>query len=777
MAEERGTALDSHWQEQQGDTAKKSRLLQEVVISKKKRNKYVRKGNPAVELVERVIQRKDSFRIEAAGSYKAKVYRKMVMTFGRLDINFQKNEFNRQLSFLEKYMDTIRPDTVPVLTYSLRETLSDRYFQKSPRKTVDYVTARRMRGVDELFDQEGVGANLEAMFAEVDIFQNDIELMLNKFVSPLSSTIATVYYHYFITDTVDVDGTSCIELSFAPVNSRSFGFTGRLYVVNDSTCALRKYTVNVPVDINMNFVNQLLIEQEFMKTEAGLWAPATAHTYASFSVVKRKKARKVFVHQNTLWYDYEVGVGIPDSLSSRGEEICADNAGKFRSRQWVDMRPEPLNPKEAFLDSLSTELRRLPGFRRMEKTAEVFVTGYIPTNKDRRQSGFDVGPVLNMISFNPTEGVRLRVGGMTTANLHNHWFMTGYMAFGCKDLRLKYNFTMLYSFERKERHFNEFPRHALYLSTGYDMEVPGQNFTYMDRDHFLMSYDGEDTLSAAQYVRRHQVRYVREWPIRVSIDTWLRYEEFEVAGGRTYWRVNGDGTTSRVNAFDNFELCLKLRWAPGEKVYNNQSGKDNLIRLAKNAPILQLTHTVGLFDRRCWYNRTDLSVEKRFWLSAFGHIDAALQGGVVWNAVPFPKLYMPPANTALLLTPNTFCLLRPMEFVMDKYVALFATYYLKGWIFNRIPYWNRLNLREVVSFSGVFGGLSARNVPSEHTPGLYVMPDGCAQMGKMPYMELTAGIENIFEILRIDYVRRLTHIQGLSGWEKNGVRLSVRISF
>ena len=114
---------------------------------------------------------------------------------------------------------------------------------------------------------------------------------------------------------------------------------------------------------------------------------------------------------------------------------------------------------------------------------------------------------------------------------------------------------------------------------------------------------------------------------------------------------------------------------------------------------------------------------------------------------------------------------------MDKYVALYATYHLKGWIFNRIPLWNRLHFREVVSFSGIYGGLSAKNLPSEHTPGLYVLPDGCSPIGKVPYMEFTAGIENILQVLRIDYVRRISYAKGLKGWEKNGIRVSLNITF
>lgn len=754
--------------------------LQEVVVSKRKKPKYVRKGNPAVLLVENVIARKDSNYIDFADSYKSKIYKKMVMSFGRFDMNFQKNSFNRQLSFLEKYIDTIRTDTVPVLAFSIREFLLDRYYQKSPHKNINYVTAKRMQGIDEVLQEEGRGVNLDAMFAEVNIFENNIDLMLNRFVSPLSSTIGTLYYHYFITDTLLVDSIPCIELSFSPVNSRTFGFTGRLYIVNDGTYALKKYAINVPIDINMNYVKRLIVEQDYKKIDSiGLWVPNTSETFASFVIIKRKKKkqRQVYIRQNTIYYQYEIGASIPDSLSSKGGEVVASDAEKYKRWQWGMMRPEPLTRQESVIDSLSSEFRRLPAYKVLEKTAEIIATGYIPITKKRKDSPLDIGTIYDMISYNPTEGLRLRVGAMTTAKLDDRLFLTGYVAFGCKDLRFKYNATMIYSFVKKERHYNEFPRHALYLSTSYDMEMIGQSFSYMDRDNILMSYTVDSLSSSSQYVRRHKLRYLREWKNKFSIDTWFQYESSEGAGTLNYWRINPDGTTTRINDYQNMEWAVKIRWAPGERIYNNQSGKGDMLRLAKSPAVLQLTHTFGLLGGLDWYNRTELSVEKRFGLSAFGYIDVLAQGGIVWNAVPFPKLFVPQSNQSWFLTPNTFCLMKPMEFIMDKYVGLYATYHLKGWIFNRIPLWNRLHFREVISFSGVYGGLSAKNTPSPSTPGLYVLPDGCSPMGKVPYMEITAGIENILQVLRIDYVRRLTYAKDLTGWGKNGVRVSLEISF
>jgi hypothetical protein len=94
-----------------------------------------------------------------------------------------------------------------------------------------------------------------------------------------------------------------------------------------------------------------------------------------------------------------------------------------------------------------------------------------------------------------------------------------------------------------------------------------------------------------------------------------------------------------------------------------------------------------------------------------------------------------------------------------------------------------------MSFHILCGYLSDRNNPTL-TPGLYDFPvsyinesgqpvysnptfsDG--KHAYMPYMEFTVGIENIFKVLRVEYVRRLTHLQGLGPWQRNGIRIILR---
>ncbi len=49
-------------------------------------------------------------------------------------------------------------------------------------------------------------------------------------------------------------------------------------------------------------------------------------------------------------------------------------------------------------------------------------------------------------------------------------------------------------------------------------------------------------------------------------------------------------------------------------------------------------------------------------------------------------------------------------------------------------------------------------------------------MGKTPYVEAGVGIENIFKVLRLDYVWRLTY-RDSPGIDKSGLRISLHMTF
>jgi hypothetical protein len=751
--------------------------LTEVVI-KPGSERYSRKNNPAVDLIRKVIEHKDENRIESKDEYGVKVYEKLTMALDNFNPDFEKNGFWGKLKFLKNYMDTSELTGKPILTLSVRESLLDMYHRKNPHTQKTIVRAKQTQGIDQTIDEGGITSNLEEIFQSVNIFDNNIKILLNSFVSPLSSLLATSYYKYYIMDTLDVSGDRCVDLAFVPVNSQSYGFTGRLYVTLDGKYSVKKFRLNTPQSINMNFIDNLHIEQEFKRMPDGTWVVDTENTHLNFYLIEG--AQQVYAHQLRVYPDYTFKVENGDSIFNLlGQVHVLPEATERPDTFWVNNRYVPLNRKEDVLDDLLDELRKIPGINVIIKTAEILISGYIQTGPSREQNYLDIGPMNTVFSANYLEGFRLRVGGMTTAHLHPHLFASGYLAYGMDDRKFKYNAKLTYSFDRKKYHEGEIPVNNLSFLQEYDVYTPGQDFLFTSKDNMFVAWKVGAPVTRMNYVKKSMLQYEKEWLNGLSLKTWARRQNEEAAGTLEYLQLDEEGKTYRRRSITSSEIGFQLRFAPGERAYAGRKGKESLFNVSKDAPIFKLSHQLGLkgiLGSDYNYHHTEFSAEKRIWLSSFGHIDAQLKAGSVWSKAPFPLLILPNTNQSVTIQPEAFHMMSPMEFVADRYVSLNATYYLKGWILNRIPLVRWLKFREVVSFNGIYGSLSDRNNPALGDRSLFLLPEGTSGLGKMPYMEVSFGLENIFKILRVDYYRRLTYSDSPQV-RKNGIRIALHFSF
>ena len=714
--------------------------ISEVVV-KPKREKYTRKDNPAVELIKKVIAHKNDNQIEAKPEYQTEVYEKLSLSLDNFNPNLDKNKFLKKFKFIKNYLDTSEFNGKPILTVSVRENLSDFYYRKSPKAEKTIVRAKRMQGIDKTLDDGGgITSNLEEIFKSINIFDNNIPILLNRFVSPLSSTLATTYYHYYIMDTLDVGGDKCVDLAFVPANSESYGFTGRLYITLDGNYAVKKVLLNTPANINLNWVDKLRIEQEFKQMPDSTWVLDQENTFVNFYVVKG--TQQLYAHQLRNYDNYNFNVQNADSVFGLlGALHVLPEATAQPDTFWTHNRPIPLKEKEDALKDLLGQLRKVPAFNAIIKTAEILITGYIPTANDKKVTKFDFGPMNTTFSANHLEGFRMRVGGMTTANLNPYWFASGYLAYGTNDRKIKYNLKLTHSFTKKEYHEGENPVNNLSFIQEYDVYTPGQDFLFTSKDNIFVAWKVGEPVTKMQYIRKSVLQYEKEWLNGLTWKSWIMNQNNEAAGTLQYIKRDESGNLYHIKDFTTSEIGTQLRFAPGERAYNGRSGKESVFNLSKDAPVFKLSHQLGIkgvLGGDYNYNHTEISAEKRIWLSSFGHIDAQVKAGKVWDKVPFPLLILPNTNQSITIQPEAFHMMNALEFVTDQYVSFNATYYLKGWILNRIPGIKWLRLREVLSFNMIYGGLTDKNNPTL-TPGLFLLPDGTQPLGSTPYMECSVG--------------------------------------
>ena len=743
--------------------------LSEVVI-KPKKEKYKKKGNPAVEFIQNVIAHREQNDPHNHDYYTNERYEKMTFALNDYEKKEAQKGLAKKFNFITDYVDTSEISGLPILNVSIKETLASEYYRKTPKTAKTIVHGIKRAGVDEIFAQDGVQIFLNEVFQDIDLFQNDIPLLLNHFISPLS-TIGPNYYKYYLLDTLVVEGEKCVDLGFAPFNSESFGFTGHLFVTLDSTYFVKRAKLNVPKDINLNFVNGMSIEQDFERTPDGTRLLNKDDIIVEFKITPKSKglhARRTITYKNHSFTP-------PQDLSifNQEEKIIEDNNARARTNEyWTEHRHTPIKEKENAVEAMLERLREVPVYYYTEKLVMILVSGYVPTAKVA--SKIDIGPMNTSISANNVEGARLRIGGTTTAYLNKRLFADGYIAYGTKDEKLKYAAGIEYSFKDKKEHPNEFTVHSLRAEYSYDINQLGQHYLYTNMDNMFLSLKRKSD-DRVTYIRKASLAYKREHYTGLSYGATLRYQTEYATSYVPFIEKMGDGNIQYYKDYNLSEAELFIRYAPNEKYYQTRHHR---IPITFDAPIFTLTHRVakkGFLGSDYNYNFTEFGVQKRFWLSAFGYTDIILRAGKVWDKVPFPLLAIPNANLSYTIQYESYSLMNAMEFLNDQYASWDITYYMNGALFNRIPGLQKLKWREVFNFKGLIGDLSKKNNPA-YSDGLFEFPTGSYTMSRKPYMEVSAGIENIFKFLAINYVWRLSYLEN-PDINKSGVRIALHFTF
>lgn len=748
--------------------------LSDIVV-KPKRERYRRKDNPAVRFARQVIDRRESNDPRNQDYFSYDQYEKMVFAMNDYKPKPKKSGKRGKFDFLAEFIDTLEVGTT-VLPLSEKERLEKVYYRKSPKSEKRLLMGSKSSGVDEVFSRDGVQQFLSEAFQEVDIFQNNVSLFLQRFVSPLS-TFGPGFYKYYLLDTLQVEGRKCVDLGFVPFNSESFGFTGHLFVTLDSTYFVKKVILNVPKDINLNFVSGMTIEQVFERDSANIRILKKDDIRVNFKLSEKSKGMYA---QRLIVYDHHSFLPPDDrqrQIFAQSAPVITQKEAYSRSEDyWEEHRPQVARKKNPnSVEQLMKRLRSIPVFYVTEKVVTTLVSGYIPTNKDSRKNRFDLGPMNSTINGNAIEGARFRVGGGTTPVFDKHWFFEGYAAYGTRDKKIKYDAMVEYSFNPRQTYRMEYPMHSLRLEYMYDINKLGQNYMYTSKDNVMLAIRRKKD-TRATYLRNAELTYTREHYNGFSYNVILRNRREYATPYAPFDCIGTDGSVTPRNHYDMTELEIKLRYGKDEKYYQTRTQR---IPITFDALIFNLSHVMakkGVLGSSYTYQRTDVGMQKRFWFSAFGYLDVILKAGKVWNKVPYPLLILPNANLTYTIQPETYTNMNAMEFINDEYASWDITYYMNGNLFNRIPLIKKLKWREVFCFRGLWGHLTDKNNPVKNGEGLFRFPEETSQLGRAPYMEASVGIENIFKFLRLDYVWRLNYRDN-PDIQTHGVRCTMRLSF
>ncbi len=770
----------------------KTQDMGEVEITQKKK-KYSRKNNPAVELMKKVIAAKEKTDLHEKDFFSYNKYQKL--TFGLNEVTekvFQDGQFKR-MPFLKEHVEICKETGKLILPLSVNETLSQHIYRKDPKNEKDIIQGVRSNGLNDLFNTgELVNTMIKDVFTDVDIYKNEIRLLQFPFISPISSTSGIRFYRYFIDDTVHVSGQKCIKVDFTPNNPQDFGFSGSLFILADSSYQVKRVEMGIPQRSDVNFVEQMDVIQEYNKLPSGEYVLTDDKMIVQLAVIQA--LQKFQVERTTKYQDYSFQPIPEKTFKFKGKQKTDPSAMMRNEDFWKEQRPEQLTDSEGKMNSFIKKIENIKGFNFVLFVLKAFIENHVEVTKDpEKPTPVDIGPINTIITHNFVEGLRLRASAQTTANLHPHLFLKGYAAYGFGDHRWKGMGELTYAFNKPNYLPREFPVHNLTFSYARDVMSPSDKFMPTDKDNVFISFKWT-TVDHMQYYERYQLKYDKEWENGLRFNVGFKREKNEPTGALFYQPLNGMGAQQskdfHIKDIITTEASVGLTFQPGATWMNS---KQRRIQTNQDAPLFGLEHTTGikgLLGGDYNYNFTEATVYKRFWLRSWGRMDFFVKGGVQWNKVPFPLLIMPAANLSYIMEDNTFNLIDNMEFLNDRYASLMWSWDLNGKIFNRIPLIKKLKWREFIGCNVLWGTLTRKNNPflaeNSHDKDLFYFPGNFGKDGvfeynsrvmnpKVPYVEIVAGIHNIFKVFHLEYVHRLNYIE--PGTQRWGIRGMFRMSF
>ncbi|MBQ6209432.1 MAG: carboxypeptidase-like regulatory domain-containing protein [Prevotella sp.] len=765
-----------------------TKQLAEVVV-KKKRGKYSRKDNPAVELMRRVIAAKKRTDLKNHDFYQYDKYQKITLAVNDINPLDIDSGFIGKRKWLLDQVELCPYNNKLVLPVSVDETVTQHVYRKEPKSEKDIIKGQNSTGINH-FLQTGdiLNVTLKDVFTDVDIYDDQVRLLQYPFTSPIGKD-AISFYRFYIEDTVYVGRDLCYHLQFIPNNQQDFGFRGELYIIADTTLHVKRCNLTIPKRSDVNFVENLQVMQEYTHLPNGEWALSVDDMIVEMSLAKFLS--KVIVIRTTRLSEYAFDELPKQLFRGKAKERRDANAMMRDEAFWNQYRTVELTKSESSMDAFIHRIEQIKGFKYILFGLKALVENFVETGDENHPSKVDLGPMNTVISNNFIDGMRNRISAQTTANFNPHWFMSGYYAHGWGSKKNYYKAELTYSFNKKDYLPREFPKRTITFTSTYDVTSPSDKFIHTDKDNVFTAFKWAK-VDKMMFYNRQQLAFEREeeWGLKTTAS--IKTEENEACAALFFHPLSSGITPPDIAEGDlnkhlhngkirTTEAHVELQLAPGRTYINT---KQRRIPINLDAPVFTIGHTMGFKgflggDYR--FNLSEAAIYKRFWMKSWGKIDAYLKGGIQWNQVPYPLLIMPAANLSYIVEDEAFNLINNMEFLNDRYASLDVSWDLNGKIFNRIPLLKKLKWREYIGVKCLWGDLTDKNNPflleNANSDVLMAFPSGCYVMDpKKPYVELIAGIHNIFKILHIEYVRRLNYNE-LPTAHKQGIRFMMRMTF
>ena len=730
-------------QEMTIDLSSGGKQFEQIEVKAKRHKKII--DTPAVYVYRQVVAHKSRNREENLASYQLQEYQKLQIGI----INHKKWLVNlaliRPFRFVFENRDTALSysgfnsfDTTTYVPNLLKEDLIDVYYKRDPKTLRRITRGSKFTGIDN----NSIGDLLNYTFDKVNVYDDIFVMVQKSFVSPFSPQAQALTYDYFLRDTVKMDGRTTYKLNFVGKSRVDLALQGYAWI-DSATWAVKAIEMRPNQHANLNYLKDYTIKQSYVYTN-GIWMLKSEDLQTVGSLFKAKKySMAVLVKKHLTRKNIQTNVAAPDTVFQGLEQEVMVEDARYKTREWWD---------STRLDALSHAERRLIEIHDTLPKMRAYKTWmwiiHLATTADLKAGPVEFGRFYKFVSLNDIEGVRLRLGIQTNNDFSKKVHLFGYAAYGTRDKVLKYNLTSHFVLPSKNEKWRQ-----LELYYQYDINELGQTNQLLTFDNIFSNIFGRTTLKAMK---------IREWGVSLE-NEWLRgFTSTMSIHNQTYYALPGknefiytrkeDHSLVHLPNFNAFEIGIDNRYSYKDKYY--KSGFYRFF-IATKYPVFLLNGRLGLLTvngNRSVYGKVQATVRQRLsW--TLGHTWYQVQAGKILGLCPYPLSYVTPGGFGYLLNNVDYNMLSSFEFVTDQYVSVYLEHHFDGFFFNKIPYLNRLQLREVIYARALFGSYSSKNRDLLNAGPLF----NFNTPSKYPYVEAGFGFENILKVLRLDFIWRVTY--------------------
>lgn len=703
--------------------------LDAVVVYSGKTSK---KNNPALDILRKVWENRRKNGLKQFKQYQYDKYEKLEFDMNTIDSAMVNSKLFRGMEFIFDYADTSAVTGKTYLPIFINESLATVYGDNELNKEKTNIKANKNSGFS---NNQTIIAFVKDLYADIDVYERYLKFFEKSFTSPVGkSGIDT--YNYILKDTAIVDGVEAYNIVYYPRRKGELTFKGDFWVAADSY-AIKEINLQATKSANVNWVKEIYIEQEFDVLNDSLFLITRDYFLSDFALNKKESSKGIYGKRTTLFDNYEFDIPKDPEFYKRRVSDYDPEIYDRDEAYWDKNRLEKLNKDEKQIYTMLDTLKTNTKFKRLYNLGTILASGYYEFD------GFDVGPIFSIFGFNDVEGLRLRAGGRTFFSSNDMWRLEGYGAYGFRDDQFKYGIAGKWLLDRKSR---------LTISGGNrrDIEQLGASLTNTNdvlgrslASSALVTAGNVTSLSSIN-LSTFAVSFEPKYNLEFRLGTSYRTIKSGNPDVFSLDYFDPESTTGIAAETRQADASLSMTYTPGRKTSNY--GVDRTLINGGAYPILFVNYTrgfKGVLDSDFDFDKVQFYYSHPFQFGPFGRLNARLEAGKTFGAVPLALLDVVPGNQTFFNIQGTFNTMNFYEFVSDQYVTMHLNHNFNGRLFSRVPLLRDLNLRELVGVRAVYGTISDENIALNASGLTYQAPEDV-------YWEYSAGIGNIFKVFRLD---------------------------